>query len=140
MSISMTIVVNVKLSPFPLLSVMNALTCFALFPYYQLWTHSLILPFSLYVINNNFGWAFVFICKPAEVPMSAGGYRQTECRLPTCPVSITDMTNVGASCRSSAPLSVEYSGNYTFVSIKACGFPTARHFKIGVRAVYILLY
>jgi len=45
--------------------------------------------------------------------MSAGGYRQTECPLPTCPVSVTDMTNVGAPCRSSAPLSVEYSGNYT---------------------------
>jgi len=72
--------------------------------------------------------------------MSAGGYRQTECRLPTCPVSVTDMTNVGAPCRSSAPLSVEHSGNYTFVSIKARGFPIARHFKIGVRAVYILLY
>jgi len=34
-------VVNAKLSPFPLLSVMN--------------TYSLVLPFSLYDINNNFG-------------------------------------------------------------------------------------
>jgi len=49
--------------------------------------------------------------------MSAGGYRQTECRLLTCPVSVTDMTNVGAACRSSALLSVEYSENYDFASI-----------------------
>jgi len=51
------------------------------FSIYQLCTHSLVLPFPLYVVNNNFGWSFVCICKPTEVPMSAGGYRQTECRL-----------------------------------------------------------
>jgi len=59
---------------------------------------------------------FCLYCKPAEVSMSAGGYRQTECWIPTCPASVTDMTNVGAPCRLSAPLSVEYSGNNALAS------------------------
>jgi len=76
MSISMTIVVNIKLSPlpfsliisyehtclscpFPLLSVTNALACLAIFPYYQLLTRLLVFPLSLYITNNN-SWLTLF--------------------------------------------------------------------------------
>jgi len=63
-------------------------------------------PFPLYVIIIT--WLiFCLYCKPAEVSMSAGGCRQTECRLPTCPVSVTDMSSVGYrhdTCRRPLPI------------------------------------